>query len=564
MILENGVIRTMDPSLPTARRARDCGRPDRGRRRAPTRRRWRARSGSTSAGRCVLPGFTDSHVHFATVVAGPAAGAARGRDARSRRRVARVASRGRTSGPGAGYAASAGASGDWSPARRADEGAISTPSPATTPVALMAKDFHSLWLNSAALARADGDLRVPGGVVETRRAGRADRRAPRGVGLAVSGTRFIVRADADDEWVDAMRDGRADRELARRHGRPRQGRLDRGISAWWQRLQAEGALTLRVWQSLPARAARRDRGARPRVRARRRPAARRLHQGLHGRDARLADGAACWTARASRSRAATSSRRSCAERRGPASPSRVHAIGDQANRDALDAFEATADEWRPRAACASGSSTRSCSPRRTSRVSQSSASPRRSSSAMPRPTATSPTRFWAREDRPARTPAARCSTRAPSSPTAPTRPSRSSIRSSGIRAGVLRSLDDRPAWHPEQAVTVEEALQATTRDPRLARRRRAAARASSCPAISPISSCSTATRSTCHPRSCRTCRSWPRCSAGAGFSADHRSPGASGRNLLTIVIGAGRFGQGGRAAAASGSCPALPWSGGVQ
>jgi predicted amidohydrolase YtcJ len=32
----------------------------------------------------------------------------------------------------------------------------------------------------------------------------------------------------------------------------------------------------------------------------------------------------------------------------------------------------------------------------------------------------------------------------------------------GIRAGVLRTLDDRPAWHPEQAVSAEEALHATT------------------------------------------------------------------------------------------------------
>jgi predicted amidohydrolase YtcJ len=31
----------------------------------------------------------------------------------------------------------------------------------------------------------------------------------------------------------------------------------------------------------------------------------------------------------------------------------------------------------------------------------------------------------------------------------------------GIRAGVMRTLDKRPAWHPEQAVTVEEALHAT-------------------------------------------------------------------------------------------------------
>ena len=31
----------------------------------------------------------------------------------------------------------------------------------------------------------------------------------------------------------------------------------------------------------------------------------------------------------------------------------------------------------------------------------------------------------------------------------------------GIRAGVLRTLDERPAWHPEQALTLEEALHAT-------------------------------------------------------------------------------------------------------
>ena len=31
----------------------------------------------------------------------------------------------------------------------------------------------------------------------------------------------------------------------------------------------------------------------------------------------------------------------------------------------------------------------------------------------------------------------------------------------GIRAGVLRSLDERGPWHPEQRITVEDALQAT-------------------------------------------------------------------------------------------------------
>ncbi len=31
----------------------------------------------------------------------------------------------------------------------------------------------------------------------------------------------------------------------------------------------------------------------------------------------------------------------------------------------------------------------------------------------------------------------------------------------GIRAGVLRTIDERPAWHPEQALTVAEAFHAT-------------------------------------------------------------------------------------------------------
>ena len=35
----------------------------------------------------------------------------------------------------------------------------------------------------------------------------------------------------------------------------------------------------------------------------------------------------------------------------------------------------------------------------------------------------------------------------------------------GIRAGVLRTLDGRPPWHGEQAVTVEQALEATTVNP---------------------------------------------------------------------------------------------------
>src|SRR5204863_2728255 len=65
VILENGVVRTMEPSLPTARGLAIAG-------------EWVAGGVGTHetavagpervdlGGRCVLPGFSDSHVHFPT------------------------------------------------------------------------------------------------------------------------------------------------------------------------------------------------------------------------------------------------------------------------------------------------------------------------------------------------------------------------------------------------------------------------------------------------------------------------------------------------------------------
>ena len=35
----------------------------------------------------------------------------------------------------------------------------------------------------------------------------------------------------------------------------------------------------------------------------------------------------------------------------------------------------------------------------------------------------------------------------------------------GIRAGVLRTIDDRPAWQPDQALTIEQAILASTVTP---------------------------------------------------------------------------------------------------
>src|SRR5205823_5350460 len=73
-----------------------------------------------------------------------------------------------------------------------------------TPAALIAKDYHSLWLNTAALSRAGGDLEVAGGVVERDAAGE-----PTGVLREESAWRFKERYMVwpDDEYLTAMRTG---------------------------------------------------------------------------------------------------------------------------------------------------------------------------------------------------------------------------------------------------------------------------------------------------------------------------------------------------------------------
>ena len=85
----------------------------------------------------------------------------------------------------------------------------------------------------------------------------------------------------------------------------------------------------------------------------------------------------------------------------------------------------------------------------------------------------------------------------------------------GIAAGVLRSIDERPAWRPEEALTVEQALtRPASRRP--GSRATSGAAAGYSRAFSPTSSCSTATRSRSSRRSYATCRWSRRWSAAAG------------------------------------------------
>src|SRR5437868_12401084 len=65
MILDNGVIRTLDPSLPEARALAIAG--DRIAGGIGVHETALASPETVDlGGRCVLPGFTDSHVHFPT------------------------------------------------------------------------------------------------------------------------------------------------------------------------------------------------------------------------------------------------------------------------------------------------------------------------------------------------------------------------------------------------------------------------------------------------------------------------------------------------------------------
>jgi predicted amidohydrolase YtcJ len=140
----------------------------------------------------------------------------------------------------------------------------------------------------------------------------------------------------------------------------------------------------------------------------------------------------------------------------------VHAIGDGANRAALDAFEASANAWRPlglRQRIEHAQLLDAAELPRFAAIGVT-ASVQFSHAPSDRDLAD---RFWeghvgayayrALLDRGARL------ANGSDAPVEELDPLR------GIVAGVLRTLDDRPAWRPEQAVTVEQALRATCVEP---------------------------------------------------------------------------------------------------
>jgi predicted amidohydrolase YtcJ len=451
VILENGVVRTMEPSLPLARSLAIAG--DRivggvGAHEPALPGPERIDLG----GRCVLPGLTDSHVHFATWAL--AQDEVRLEGTRSlEEAVARV----REALPGSSGTWLRGRgwrSGDWSPPVEPTRHELDAIAP-DRPVALMARDSHSVWLNSAALAHANGDLQVPGGVVEL-----DERGEPTGVLREESCWHFRDRyiETTDDEYVDAMRGAMklaASRGVTAVHDKD--GWL--GALRFWQRLADEDALILRVWQSLPAEKAaeladvdvRSGLGS-PLLRLGYLKAF--MDGTLGSQTAHLLDG----------SGVEITSREGLEEhiRNGARArfPIAVHAIGDLANRDALDAFEATRAEWEPLGLRQRIEHAQLLAPEDLPRFAELgiAASVQFSHAPSDRDLAD---RFWGGLE---------------SEPYA----FRSLLESGavvvngsdapieeldpllGIRAGVLRTLDEREAWRPEQALTVEQALHAST------------------------------------------------------------------------------------------------------
>jgi predicted amidohydrolase YtcJ len=144
-------------------------------------------------------------------------------------------------------------------------------------------------------------------------------------------------------------------------------------------------------------------------------------------------------------------------------PVAVHAIGDLANREALDAFEATRDVWQPLGLRQRIEHAQLLAPEDVERFGRLgvAASVQFSHAPSDRDLAE---RHWA-----GKTGGAYAWRSLLDAGTLLVNGSDAPIEEldpwAGVVAGVLRTLDDRPAWHPEQAVTVEEALRATTVNP---------------------------------------------------------------------------------------------------
>ena len=446
MILENGRIRTMDASVPVQRALAIAGERVAGG--IGTHETALATPDVVDlGGRCVLPGFTDAHVHFPSWALALDQVRLEGTTS-----LEEALDRVRDAEPQGGAVRGFGwRDADWAnpPTKDALDAVTGD-----VPTALFAHDYHSLWLNSAALALAGGDLDAAGGVVE--RDGDGE---PTGVLREESAWQFrdLHLAVPDDVYVAAMREGlriAASRGVTAVHDKD--GWL--GAPRFWKRLRDDEALTLRVWQSLPHEHL--DRLVEAGLPAGLGDSLLRvgylkafMDGTLGSQTARMLDGSGVEIT--SGVELADIVRRAAAA----GWPVAVHAIGDLANREALDAFEQTQEHWRPKglrhriehAQCVAMEDLPRYAALGVAASVQFSHAPSDRDLAE---------RFWA--DRLDGTYAFRTLVE---SGALVANGSDAPIEEldpwPGVCAGVLRTLDERPAWRAEQALTLEQALSAT-------------------------------------------------------------------------------------------------------
>jgi predicted amidohydrolase YtcJ len=452
MILENGLIRTLDPSLPTARALAIAG--DRivggvgvHEWALPTPERVDLQ------GRCVVPGFVDSHVHFLswslaqTMLRLDGCGDLR-------ELTTRVAGAAQMLKPGEWLVGRGWREGDWPEGQTAHRDHLDSVS-MENPVALVARDGHSLWLNSAALAHAEGEIGRIGDVVE-----RSIDGAPTGVLREQAAWAFQDRfvQFPSSQVREAMRKGL---RLANARGVTAIHDQDgaRGILSHWQGLKESRLLSARVWQSLP-------------ISDLEGLAALGLRSGFGDELLRLGhlkvfmDGAlASGTANLIDAGGVELTSRAELEEltRSAASagwPVSIHAIGDQANRDALDALEATQDAWRPEGLRPRIEHAQLLHPADIPRFAELHVACSVQFSHAPSDQVIADAQWAERLDGayPYGSLAASGALLANGSDA----PVEELDPLAGIYAGSTRTLDERPPWRPSEALTAFQALQATT------------------------------------------------------------------------------------------------------
>jgi predicted amidohydrolase YtcJ len=462
VILENGRVLTLDPSLPAMGAiaiTRD-GRVARG------VEAWEGDRSAVSTeridldGRCVVPGLVDAHVHFLSWALLRAS-----LDLNDQRSVAGCLAAVAEAPPGGpdgwllGHGWVADRLADGPPTARALDGVTGE-----RPAALWAHDHHSLWLNGAALRAlgVDRHAQAPaGGVIE-----RGPDGEPTGVVREEAAWRLPLPEPGPTERRRAVHDGqRAAHALGVTGVHDFEARHGVGL---WQELDADRRLTLRVLASQPAAhldalLATELRSGFGGERLQLGPVKAFLDGTLGSRTAAMlepyADGAGSGLDLLAAAAFEELVRRASAGGLNVA----VHAIGDRANRAALDAYAATRDVWEPAGLRPRIEHAQILAPGDAERLAElgivASVQPTHATSdrdAADRalgPRAAGAYAWRTLHDAGA---VLALGSDAPIEPLDPL---------AGVRAAVARTVDERPPWRPEQALDALEALAGFTVGP---------------------------------------------------------------------------------------------------